>query len=83
MGEVPVGAVLVCGDRLICQAHNLVEQTNDPTAHAEMICIREASRLLGARMIGSSSPCAVITRSPCSSQGRGCMLGHGDNLLVP
>ena len=36
-GEVPVGAVLVVGDRIVAKAHNQVEELNDATAHAEMV----------------------------------------------
>lgn len=46
-GEVPVGAVLVGDDgEVIAKAHNLVEMTTDPTAHAELLCLRQASRTL-------------------------------------
>ena len=58
-GEVPVGAVLVAeGGRMIARAHNCVETSNDPTAHAELLCLREAAekvsnwRLLGVRGAG-------------------------------
>ena len=46
LGEVPVGAVLVCGGRILSRAHNLVERRNDPTAHAEMLVIRQVHRHL-------------------------------------
>ncbi|KAI5058298.1 hypothetical protein GOP47_0026468 [Adiantum capillus-veneris] len=46
-GEVPVGAVLVSQGRVVARAHNRVESDNDPTAHAEMICIRDTARHLG------------------------------------
>ena len=46
-GEVPVGAVLVGDDgEVIAKAHNLVEMTTDPTAHAELLCLRQASKTL-------------------------------------
>ena len=45
--EVPVGAVVVKDGREICRAHNQVEQTKDATAHAEMLCIQQASKILG------------------------------------
>eukprot|EP00803_Ostreobium_quekettii_P006255 evm.model.scf_131.13 EVM.evm.TU.scf_131.13 scf_131:93056-93358(-) len=48
-GEVPVGAVLVDGQELVCSAHNQTEVLSDPTAHAEMLCIREGARRLGMR----------------------------------
>ena len=47
-GEVPVGAVLVRDYKVVCAAHNRVEQLRDPTAHAEMLCLRAAANLLGA-----------------------------------
>ncbi len=46
-GEVPIGAVVVLGDEVIGRGHNLKETTKDPTAHAEIIAMREASRHLG------------------------------------
>ena len=46
-GEVPVGAVVVCRDRIIARAHNLTETLNDVTAHAEMQAITAASDYLG------------------------------------
>ena len=42
-GEVPVGAVLARQGQVIARAHNLREQRNDPTAHAELLCIRQAA----------------------------------------
>ena len=42
-----MGAVLVHGDAIVAEAHNMVEQTGDPTAHAEMQCIRAGVMRLG------------------------------------
>ena len=47
IGEVPVGAVVVCKDQVIARAHNLTEQLTDVTAHAEMQAITAASNFLG------------------------------------
>lgn len=47
-GEVPVGAVIVQKNTVLCAAHNLTESLQDPTAHAEMLCLRQAASLLGA-----------------------------------
>ena len=47
-GEVPVGAVVVCRDRIIGRGHNLTETLNDVTAHAEMQAVTAASSLLSA-----------------------------------
>ena len=55
-GEVPVGAVLVCEDgNVIARAHNVVETSTDPTAHAELLCLRQASEKLQSwRLLGVS-----------------------------
>lgn len=64
MGEVPIGAVIVRGDEIIAAAHNLVETSKDPTAHAEMLAIRQAAaRLGGWRLTGCH---LYVTVEPCS-----------------
>lgn len=50
-GEIPVGAVIAKDGREICRAHNLVEQAKDATSHAEMLCLRQASKVLGRHLI--------------------------------
>lgn len=62
--EVPVGAVIVQGGRVIASAHNQKEQLRDPTAHAEMIAITQAAEAMGSwRLID----CALyVTLEPCS-----------------
>lgn len=63
-GEVPVGAVIVRGGEIIAKAHNMTEQTKDPTAHAEMLAIRQASQRLGGwRLPGCEM---FVTAEPCS-----------------
>lgn len=61
--EVPVGAVIVFGDEIIARAHNEREVRHDPTAHAEILAIREAARRLGGwRLAG----CTIfVTKEPC------------------
>lgn len=62
-GEVPVGAVLVQGDRIIAEAYNRREELADATAHAEMLVIREACSLLGGWRL---SGCTLyVTLEPC------------------
>lgn len=56
-GEVPVGAVMVYDGRLLCEAHNLTESLQDPTAHAEMLCLRHAARELGTLPMCRLWPC--------------------------
>jgi len=64
-GEVPVGAVLVLNQKIVARAHNLMESMQDPTAHAEVLCIREAAeklgdwRLLEATLYTTLEPCAM------------------------
>ena len=62
-GETPVGAVIAQGERVLSRAHNLREQTQDPTAHAEMLAIRQAARALGARRLTGCT--LYVTLEPC------------------
>ncbi|CAH1222213.1 tRNA-specific adenosine deaminase [Paenibacillus plantiphilus] len=63
IGEVPIGAVIVKDGEIIGRGHNLRETTHDPTAHAEMIAIREASIKLGAwRLLDCT---LYVTLEPC------------------
>ena len=62
-GEVPIGAVLVCDGAVVAHGRNAREAGADPTAHAEMIAVREASRVLGRWRL---SGCTVyVTLEPC------------------
>jgi tRNA(adenine34) deaminase len=62
-GEVPVGAVVVCHDRIIARSHNLTETLNDVTAHAEMQAITAAANYLGGKYL---TDCALyVTVEPC------------------
>jgi len=64
-GEVPIGAVLVRDDQVLAQAHNFRELWQDPTAHAEVVAIREAAtqsgswRLTGTTLYVTLEPCAM------------------------
>lgn len=62
-GEVPVGAALVRGEELVCACRNRREQHSDPTAHAEMLCLREGARLLGTRRLNDCT--LYVTLEPC------------------
>ena len=63
VGEVPVGAVAVMNGVVIARAHNLRETDQDPTAHAEMIVLREVARQLGSwRLLGVT---LYVTLEPC------------------
>ena len=62
-GEVPVGAVMVRDGEVIASAHNLREQSSDPSAHAEMLVIREAAHVLGRRRLNDCT--LYVTLEPC------------------
>ncbi len=62
-GEVPVGAVMVHGGKVIAACHNLRETASDPTAHAEMLALRASARSLSTRRL---SGCTLyVTLEPC------------------
>ena len=61
--EVPVGAVIVCADRIIGRGHNLTERLNDVTAHAEMQAITAAADHLGAKYLKDCT--LYVTLEPC------------------
>jgi tRNA(adenine34) deaminase len=62
-GEVPVGAVVVCHNRVVARAHNQVEKLCDPTAHAEILAITAAAAALGSKYLPD---CALyVTLEPC------------------
>jgi tRNA(adenine34) deaminase len=62
-GEIPVGAVLMAGRRVIAAAHNLPVSLRDPTAHAEILAIRDAAAHLGEYRLVDTS--IFITLEPC------------------
>lgn len=63
-GEIPIGAVVVCRDRVIARAHNLTETLTDPTAHAEMQAITIAACELGGKYL---TECTLyVTVEPCT-----------------
>lgn len=61
--EVPVGAVVVCKNKIIARAHNLTEQLNDVTAHAEMQAFTMASDYLGGKYLHECT--LYVTLEPC------------------
>lgn len=62
-GEIPIGAVVVCKDRIIARAHNLTETLTDVTAHAEMQAITMAANQLGGKYL---TDCTLyVTVEPC------------------
>jgi tRNA(adenine34) deaminase len=78
-GEVPIGCVIVKDGEIVGRGHNLREASQDPTAHAEMIAIRDAASRLGAwRLTG----CALyVTVEPCPMCAGAIVLARIDRLV--
>lgn len=62
-GEIPIGAVIVCRDRIIARGHNLTETLHDATAHAEMIAITAATEYVGGKYLNDCT--LYVTVEPC------------------
>ncbi|GIP24626.1 tRNA adenosine(34) deaminase TadA [Paenibacillus sp. J22TS3] len=84
IGEVPIGAVIVRDDEIVGKGYNLRETTNDPTAHAEIIAIREASsrlgswRLLNCRLYVTLEPCPMCAGAIVQSRVPHVLYGTAD-----
>jgi tRNA(adenine34) deaminase len=78
-GEVPVGAVIVCKGEIIGQDHNRIVQNNDPTAHAELLVIRQATQALNVRWL---SDCTLyVTLEPCAMCAGAMVLARFSSLV--
>ena len=83
-GEIPVGAVIVKDGEIIARAHNRRENDHDPTAHAEMLCMRHAAsvlgdwRLRGCTLYVTLEPCPMCAGAMVMSQLTGCVFGAAD-----
>ena len=62
-GEIPVGAVVVCQNKIIARAYNQTERLNDVTAHAEMLAITSAANFLGGKYLQDCT--LYVTLEPC------------------
>lgn len=77
--EVPVGAVVVKDGLVIGRGHNLRETLNDPTAHAEMVALREAARRIGSwRLEGTT---VYVTLEPCPMCAGALVLARVERLV--
>ena len=63
-GERPVAAVAVVNDAMVARAHDRVHETNDPTAHAVVVALRDAARKLGTSQLGEATIFATL--EPCA-----------------
>lgn len=79
-GEVPIGAVVEKDGQILAKAHNLTETDKDPTAHAEILAIRKASKKLGTtRLFGVN---LYVTCEPCSMCSGAIVLARVENLYI-
>lgn len=62
-GEVPIGAVVVSGGRVIGRGHNMTQRLHDPTAHAEMLALTSAAEAMGGRYLNDCT--LYVTVEPC------------------
>jgi tRNA(adenine34) deaminase len=78
-GEVPVGAVALCEGRVVGRGRNRREESQDPSAHAELLALREAARTLGRwRLTGVT---VVVTLEPCTMCAGALVLARVDRLV--
>ena len=86
MDEVPVGACIVKNGKIIARAHNMREASADPTAHAEVIAIREAARVLknwrltGCTLYVTLEPCAMCTGAAINARLARIVFGAFDDI---
>lgn len=86
MNEIPVGAVIVKDNEVISVAHNLIETLKDPTAHAEVLAIKKASkalgdwRLSGCDMYVTLEPCPMCTGAIIQSRIRRVYIGTFNSI---
>lgn len=84
IGEVPIGAVIVRGDEIIGRGHNLRETRLDPTAHAELVAIRDACdrtkawRLLDCTLYVTLEPCPMCAGAIVQSRVKRVVYGTAD-----
>ena len=62
-GEVPVGAILAKDGKVISSAHNLRERSKDPSAHAEILALRDATKISDSWRLGGLT--LYVTKEPC------------------
>ncbi len=78
-GEVPVGAVVLCGIDIVARAQNRMVRDGDATAHAELLALREAARILGeARLLECT---LVVTLEPCAMCAGAIVLARVGTLV--
>ena len=83
-GDVPVGAVVVVDEKVVAARHNERERTGDPTAHAELLALREAAaargdwRLVDATLVVTLEPCPMCAGAAVAARVRRLVFGAPD-----
>lgn len=83
-GEVPIGAIMVCGNTIIARAHNMVECLNDATAHAEILAMSASFEHFGSKYLQNCTlyvtlePCLMCTGATFWAQLGGIVYGAAD-----
>lgn len=78
--EVPVGAVITFENKIIAKAFNQVESLNDPTAHAEMIAITQATNTIGHKWLNEAQ--MYVTLEPCCMCAGALVLARVKNIYI-
>jgi len=78
-GDVPVGAVIVRGDEILARQGNAREREQDPTAHAEILALRQASSAIGSWHLEGCA--VVVTLEPCAMCAGAIVLARLDRLV--
>ena len=79
-GDVPVGALVVRGDEVVARAGNAREREQDPTAHAEILALRQAARALGSWHLEGCT--LYVTLEPCAMCAGALVLARIDRLVL-
>jgi tRNA(adenine34) deaminase len=79
-GDVPVGAVVARGDEVVARAGNARERERDPTAHAEILALRQAARALGSWHLEGCT--LYVTLEPCAMCAGALVLARIDRLVL-
>lgn len=78
-GEVPIGAVVVIEEKIVAAAHNRCEELQDPTAHAEILAIREACAKVGSYRLDGAT--IYVTVEPCIMCAGAVILSRAERLV--
>lgn len=80
IGEVPVGAIVVVDGEIVARAHNRVEADRSSAAHAEMLALNEAERIMNAKWLPGAT--VYVTLEPCSMCAGAMVLARVNRLVI-